>query len=255
MPRRIHFGRLCSALPVCLTRSASSQTKICSPLQACSEPICIETSSRLPGFVTAHFTILGLSLARFDAISIWRTEEEGPLSDDSLNDLKLLVPHVQTALEVRRLLGSAQQRLHSAQVLANANPRATFVLDQHGVIKHCNTAAQSLVRSGDGLRVENGRLIACDPGSRASFCEFVFEMRSVLHPLSGGKSSGFFALKRGRNKRPLQAEAQPLPDTGTGLDRDLLLVVTDPEGSGSCPEDALRALTHLPRQRQKLRKG
>ena len=66
------------------------------------------------------FAILDLSVRRFDVISIWRTPAEGPMAADSKRLLELLIPHVQTALQVRRVLGNSENRLANAQVMANA---------------------------------------------------------------------------------------------------------------------------------------
>jgi DNA-binding CsgD family transcriptional regulator/PAS domain-containing protein len=188
------------------------------------------------------FTILALSVRRFDAISIWRSPEEGPMATDSMRLLELLIPHVQTALEVRRVLGATQQRLASAEAMANASSTATFVLNRHGNIVHSNTAAQSLVRDEDGLMIVKDRLTACEHQSSADLSKLLREVSSPSCSLSRDESSRFIALQRTSSMRPLQAMATSLPETFGRSAGAILLLVTDPDKSFTFPDDALRAL-------------
>ncbi len=187
------------------------------------------------------FTILALSVRRFDAISVWRTPDKGPIAADSRRLLELLIPHVQAALEVRRILGATQQRLASAEAMANASPCASFVLNRHGSILHWNSAAKSMVRAGDALTLANGRLTACDPQSNIALTKLLLDGNSPSFSLSVTQPSRFVALQRMSDKRPLQAIATPLPEP-LRSGGDLILLITDPERSVNFPDDALHAL-------------
>ncbi|HVT28410.1 MAG TPA: hypothetical protein VHE81_10395, partial [Lacipirellulaceae bacterium] len=46
---------------------------------------------------------------------------------------------------------STEERLTSAEAMANANPTAIFVVQGDGTVQHWNTAAEALLRSNDGL--------------------------------------------------------------------------------------------------------
>ena len=188
------------------------------------------------------FTILALSVRRFDAISIWRSRDAGPMPTDSMRLLELLIPHVQTALEVRRVLGATQQRLASAEAMANASSTASFVLNRHGNIVHSNAAAQSLVRDADALTIVNGRLTACEPQASADLSKLLMEVTSPSFSMSNTESNRFIALRRTSSMRPLQAVATSLPETLRRSAGEILLLVTDPEKLFSFPDDALRAL-------------
>ncbi len=188
------------------------------------------------------FTIAAMSLRRFDAISVWRTPEEGPMASDSRRLLELLIPHVQTALEVRRVLGASEQRLTSAEAMANASPSASFVLNRHGGIVHCNAAAESLARSRDALAIVNGRLAACGRRSDTDLTNLFQGVTAPSLSVSANGSGRFLALPRTSNKRPLQALATPLPEKLRGSGGNLMLIITDPEGSFNFPDDAFRAL-------------
>jgi PAS domain-containing protein/DNA-binding CsgD family transcriptional regulator len=189
------------------------------------------------------FTILALSLRRFDAISVWRTAEEGPIGSEAKRLLELLIPHVQTVLELRRVLGTTKQRLASAEAMANASPHAIFILTRQGVIRHWNRAAQSLVRRGDGLLVADGRLTARDPKSGAELTRVLLDTTSAAVSPSASAPSRALHVYRNSGTRALQAMATPLPHSQRCDSRgELLLLVTDPDRSVSFPDEVLHAL-------------
>jgi len=193
----------------------------------------------------AAITILAITVRRLDAISLWRTPDEGPMTADSRRLLELLIPHVQTALEVRRALGATEQRLANAEAMANANPTATFVLTGQGRIEHWNTAAESLVRSGDGFSLTNGRLIGCDGQSSAALAQLLLSVASPTFSLSQAEPR-CISVQRASGKRPFQLIATPLPETHRQRSKaDLLLLVTDPEKPSNFPDDMLHALYDL----------
>jgi DNA-binding CsgD family transcriptional regulator/PAS domain-containing protein len=194
----------------------------------------------------AAITILACTVRKLDAISLWRTPEEGPVDADSRRLLELLIPHVQTALEVRRVLGATEQRLAGAEAMANASPTATFLLTRQGGLQHWNSSAEALVRSGNGLALTNGCLAACDSEAHAALSKLFHDAALPAVSLSEPQPSHFLSLARPSGKRPLQLIATPLPETHRQRSRaDLLLLVTDPEKPSNFPDDALRALYDL----------
>lgn len=194
----------------------------------------------------AAITILACTVRKLDAISLWRTPEEGPVNADSRRLLELLIPHVQTALEVRRVLGVTEQRLAGAEAMANASPTATFVLTRQGGIQHWNSAAEILVRSGDGLALADGCLAACDSEGGAALAKLFHNAALPSSSFSESQPSHFLSLSRPSRKRPLQLIVTPLPETHRHRSKaDLLLLVTDPERPSNFPDDALRALYDL----------
>jgi DNA-binding NarL/FixJ family response regulator len=130
--------------------------------------------------------------------------------------------------------------------MANANPHAIFILTRHGDIRHWNSAAQLLVRSGDGLLVSNGRLTAQDAASAAELTRVLLETSSMSFSPSVSAPSRMFQLHRASRPRPLQVMTTPLPESQRRDSRgDLLLLVTDPDKSFSFPDEALRSLFNL----------
>jgi DNA-binding CsgD family transcriptional regulator len=191
-------------------------------------------------------TCLACTVRRLDVVSLWRSPEEGPIGANGRRVMELLVPHVQIALKIRRALGAAEQRLADAEAMANASPTATFVLTRDGRVEHCNTAAESLIRTGTMLRLANGRLTACNEDHNASLTKLFKDAVSPSYSPSSTRSGHVLPFHTPDGKYPLQLLAAPLPETHRQRSHaDLLLLVTDPEKPASFPDDILHALFAL----------
>ncbi|MBD8874020.1 hypothetical protein [Rhodanobacter sp. DHB23] len=190
----------------------------------------------------AAITILALSVRCLDAISLWRTPDEGPVDAGSRGLLELLIPHVQIALEVNRRIRASEQGLAGAEVMADACPTATFVLTADGTIRQCNAAAESLLRAGDGLRSKHGQLAADDLHAERALEKLLSDVGTSFLP-PGREPCCVLSMQRGSGKRPLQLIATPLPDDRrqrTG--GEVLLLATDPVAPAHFYDDLLRAL-------------
>jgi len=191
-------------------------------------------------------TILACTVRRLDAISLWRTPTEGPINSHGIWLMEQLMPHVQIALKIRRALGSAEQRAADAKAMADASATATFVLTRDGHVQHCNTAAESLVRTSEVLKLADGHLTTCENGDGAALRQLFRDADSPHYSLSNSRSSHVLSLPRRADKRPLQLLAMPLPESHRQRScADLLLLVSDPEKPTSFPDNILHALYGL----------
>jgi DNA-binding CsgD family transcriptional regulator len=191
----------------------------------------------------ASFLVLAFTLSRLDVASIWRTPEKGPLNSDSIQLLQLLIPHIQTALQIRRSFGVAQQKLAGAKVMADASGTATFLITREGRLMHWNVAAESLVRNGDGLALVNNHLVASYIQSTQRLRNFFINSASGAYAYSASPSGHSFSLERPSGKPNLQLLVCSMPDpqrASTGA--DLLLMVTDPEAPVKFPDELLRTI-------------
>jgi DNA-binding CsgD family transcriptional regulator len=196
---------------------------------------------------------LTLSVRRFEAVSIWRPPEDGPMNEDSIALLELLLPHLRQALEIHRILNVTQKLLAGAEAMADASPTAAFLLTRRGLVIHSNAAARSLLQqASDVLAIHEGVLTAKQAHSRTRMQELLSSATlSSLTSAQTGQARAL-ALPRGYGKQPLQLMASPLPsdrrlplDRNGGNEAELLLLITDPERPASFPDDVLRELYRL----------
>ncbi|MGD0942372.1 MAG: hypothetical protein ABR905_21980 [Terracidiphilus sp.] len=186
---------------------------------------------------------LTVGLRRMEAISLWRNFDDGPMDEDGNRLLNLVFPHIQKALEIRQVLGVAQQRIAGAEAMVDASATPTFLLNRQRRVLHCNAAADSLLHQADGLTLQDDYLAATEPESREPLRNLLMNARLPVPGASGNSSPGVLALSRSSTRRPLQLLVSPLaPIQRTKSRADLVLLVTDPDKPVNFPDDALRAL-------------
>ena len=171
---------------------------------------------------------LTLTVRRFEAISFWRTEDEGYMDAESTRLLELLVPHIQSAMEIRQALGTADARATGAEAMADASATPTFLLGHDDEVLHANSAARELLDEADGLLAKDGVLSAAQPAMRKPLRALLDRARAAAKPLSLERTSG---------RRPLHLLASPVQGYGRG---GVLLLATDPEKPVVLRDDVLR---------------
>jgi DNA-binding CsgD family transcriptional regulator len=189
---------------------------------------------------------LTLSVRQFEAISVWRTLEAGPMDDDCNRLLRLLVPHIQQALEIHRILGVTQRRLAGAEAIADASSTATYLLTCQGQLVHSNAAGDVLLARGSPLALVNETLVATWPESRGGLRAMYRKAAAPDFAHSKRPPTHAFSLPRAGGARPLQMLASPLPQAlraRTGA--EIVVLVTDPDSASSFPDSVLRTLYGL----------
>jgi DNA-binding CsgD family transcriptional regulator len=198
------------------------------------------------GLRYATVLLLTASIRRLEAISIWRTHEQGSMPPDSIRLLELLVPHVQMALEIRQVLGVAQRKLAGAEAMADASATATFLLTRHGRVLHSNAAAECLLRQGDALILRDGMLVTTQVRFKEPLRKLLHDAASPVSPHWKDKPAHALSLHRPSSQQPLQLLASPLPPAHRNpSNADLVLLVTDPEKPVNFPDDVLHSLYGL----------
>jgi DNA-binding CsgD family transcriptional regulator len=179
---------------------------------------------RYPGLVA-----LTCTLRRFEVISFWRSGDEGYLDAESVRLLELLFPHIQSAMEIRQALGTAEARASGAETVADSSTTPVLLLNGEGAILHANSAARQLLRDGDGLVVKDGTVGAAKNTMRKP-------LRTLLQRAGMGPAMPM-SLERPSGRRPLQLLASPMPGHGAG---SVLVLATDPEKPVVLRDDVLR---------------
>jgi DNA-binding CsgD family transcriptional regulator len=157
------------------------------------------------------------SVSSLSLLAVARAAENGPFAESQVALLRLLLPHVQRAVVLGRLLdGGDAQRAGMAALLDRISV-AAFMIDCAGVLIHSNAAATTVLADGAILRMRNGVLQPQD---------------AVVARLLGGVLSGETA-------EPVVAPIDTLegkrlvsivpPSQASGLHAILLVTVPEPE--------------------------
>ena len=185
------------------------------------------------------FLVLSMSPRKYELISMWRGEGRPHLEAEAHRLLKLLIPHIQTALEVRHTLGVAEARASSAESLLDRSPTASILLDDEVRIVFQNQAARQLTEARDGLQVVGEHIAPTDPAARQ-------RLRGLLAAAaaSGQTEPGTaILLERRSGKRPLHVLVAPFrPAESRKSTARVLVLITDPETKVNFPDAVLRSL-------------
>ena len=103
-------------------------------------------ASLVLGKSLAHMTCLVLSISprTQEIITLWRGPGRLRLDPDHHTLLDLLLPHLQNAVKIRRVLGVAQNRARNAESILDASATVSILLNGQGNILYMNRAAQEL---------------------------------------------------------------------------------------------------------------
>ena len=169
-------------------------------------------------------------------------ERRGPFDDSELELLRRLLPHLQQAKRLElRLAALAASNSALLQGLDRLAQGAILVDGEARVVAH-NAAAETILRSGDGLAVHSGKLRAVGHKETQRLLALI-AAASATATRRGTSGGGGLALARPSLRRPLQLAVYPLapgehtepPGRATAM-----VFVADPEDT-SGPEELLLA--------------
>jgi len=186
--------------------------------------------------------VLSMSPRKYEFISMWRGTGRPVLNQEARHLLKLVMPHIQTALQVRQVLNASEHRARNAEALLDVSTTAAILLDDNGHIIFMNNAAQRLALDDDGMRITGDQLFPSDTASRMQFRSLVLAAAAPNQEHPGGA----LTLERPSGKRALQVLITPFRPTDTFRSHARVLVLaTDPEVKVNFPDAILRALYDL----------
>ena len=172
-------------------------------------------------------TLLHKSDAKIVALSLKTSKRHGPFHEYEADLLRVVIPHIRRALEIRDRLAVAQMRSDTLVRSLDCLSFGVLILDATGRIIECNAMAEELMRADSGVhRHSDGRLFLREPAG------------AVLHRwlLSGtppsGNLDGLLKLPRKNVQQPLSILVTPLPHKTTcwiAGDPRWMLLLFDPE--------------------------
>jgi DNA-binding CsgD family transcriptional regulator len=191
--------------------------------------------------------VLTCSIRRLESVSFWRSEEEGPMDEPCIQLLNLLEPHIRSALEIRQVLGIAHQKLSHTQMMANVTETATFVVNAKGQILEANSAAEALLISGKGLRLEGGILVASAKSDRQALRDLIRSAATAGFSQPALRPAKALSVSQGSSPKKLSVLASPIASSKLGQEMSILLLAGDPDRQMDLPDESLRSLYGLTR--------
>lgn len=102
------------------------------------------------------------------SIGFGRHRDSGPIGEDEVTAARLLLPHLQRAIAIGRLLDLRTLAAGTFARTLDAMSAAVVLVGPELSIVHVNAAAEKLLAAGDPIRAEGGRLSALSPATTAA---------------------------------------------------------------------------------------
>jgi DNA-binding CsgD family transcriptional regulator len=181
-------------------------------------------------------------------LSIVRPRRAGGFAEDEAGLLKILMPHLQRALYLQRLLLRSERRQAALEATFDLLPQAAILLDHNGCATLVNRSARAILARHDGLTIDSdGRLAGGRSGETAALRGLI---RSAVGAGTGRGvgAGGYLSLPRPSGGRPLLVLVTPLGGTESVFERQrpaAAVFVSDPDRQIATPEAMLTELYGL----------
>ena len=174
------------------------------------------------------------------SIALLRPRRNGAFQDSTLTLLRLLLPHLQKALEIQQQVASRHTPSHALRSAIDCLIVGVAFVDFEGGVVHRNRKAEELLRRNDGLMLKHNRLHA---SAQRESSELQALITGAIQTSEGkGLSAGGTTLVSRKGGRPLSLSVVPLRPFGIGLEQQPAAVVfiSDPDQRIEIPADLLR---------------
>lgn len=181
-------------------------------------------------------------------VGVQRPKDAGGFRPTELARMAALFPHLARAARIHRRLARAGGLAQGLTAALERLSCAALLAARDGRIAWMNRAAEALIRRGDGLRLEQGRLTAAAGNGAGQ------TLQRLLSGAGNGTADagGRCALPRvcgganGSGRRPLTAQVTPLPGPESPVDLALdlprpaaLILIGNPDGAPPPPAERL----------------
>lgn len=209
----------------------------------------IETSSYYRGFARAAgvpwfaATVLALEPRGYVALSLQRTEREGPFEKSDLAALEHLLPHLRNAAALARTLNTFRGRALVDGLELGGNP--AMLVDHQCQVHAINESALALL--GDSLHLRRGRICASGAadhnrltGAVALACTSAMAETPLIP----------FVLKSSTGEASLVVRIAPIRQSGSDVFcfHGAMIMLTPLDGSRTTPAELLSTMFGLTRR-------
>lgn len=184
---------------------------------------------------------------QIEALSLWRGPTAGTMDADGQQLLRMLVPHLQTALRLRADVIQHQAAEALSGAALEAISAAVFLVTADNKVSYMNPRGATYVSSGEALRVCDGKLFANDRCATAQLEKLV--QSAAAGPRNGQAQAPGGAIRVPKVSRTgcLNVTVVPAPCRIelAARERSALVFVSEPDAAPASRAETMRQLYHL----------
>ncbi|MDA2927971.1 helix-turn-helix transcriptional regulator, partial [Acidobacteria bacterium AH-259-G07] len=143
-------------------------------------------------------------------IGLTRRKDAKPFAEEELSLLKILMPHLQRALQLHQRITSLQIQQKAASDALNRWSLGVILLDDKGQVLLMNRSAETIVNQKDGLSFDTNGLHAARSEQTLELHTLVHEAIQTSLGLGLHNGGGAFGFPRPSFKRPLNILVTPI---------------------------------------------
>lgn len=126
-------------------------------------------------FCDAAITVIAKSSSRFGAISFAHSGSQGEWSDQQLEEVRQISPHIRRAVQISDILETRVLKDDALSATLDLLTTGVILTDEKGRIAHTNKAAADILQVGKSLRRVGDGLSARDPGATSALVAAIHE--------------------------------------------------------------------------------
>lgn len=142
-------------------------------------------------------------------LSLFRPKNGGQFGDAECELLRVLTPHLQRALELHNRVQRLEEKVSAAWDALDRLPQGVILLDAKQRPVFVNTAAQTLLAAGDGLKLGPDGMCALVPSEQRQLARLLAGAVATGNG-EGTQSGGTCQISRDRSSRPVLMFVTPL---------------------------------------------
>lgn len=186
-------------------------------------------------------------------MTVLRPYREGHFEREQVGLVKVLMPHLQRALQIQNRLRLSGLRFAASSEALDRIRVGIFVIDSSGFSEPLNTAAQTILSEGD-LHLACGSLAASKANEHRTLRSLITDALASTDT-AWQPRGGMMHITRKSLQHPLEVLVTPIC-CGYGIlgesRKGALVLVVDPEREAGISEDLLRRTWHLSRAEAKV---
>lgn len=142
------------------------------------------------------------------SLTVCRPERAGPLRQDAIDVIGLLVPHLRRVFQVHARLNVLRSSAEGAHATLEKFGTAVIAIAGDGSVVSMNRRAQGLLSRDDGLALRRGRLVTTELSQSAEWEQLVSSAALTGAGL-GASLGGSMLVQRRRTSQPLPVMVMP----------------------------------------------
>lgn len=184
----------------------------------------------------------------FDYITVQYGEQHGPMNEDEMVQMQLLLPHLSKAMEISRPIALLEQRYRTVlDALDRFHVGVAIISKQHSLVVS-NLALRKALEQSDGFVLSHKESLACDHPATAALLRRAIDDAIDTSGATSNKNSTLLRIPRRSGKDPYLVEVAPLNDSAGDINAGFhgaMLFCIDPCDTEHVSTEGLQAVYQL----------